>query len=145
MLEIMGDDAFNACESLTCISIPASVQEIGSLCFLGCKSLNSITFESQSNLVHLWDLGVLEVANLEIPDSVETIGRITTSSRQGYMVVSFGPESKLSAIYQSGDGSGRTRAFVRYSEATLRRFRANVHSLPECVHSHWIFDGFLII
>jgi hypothetical protein len=143
MLEIVGQNAFNSCESLVRIAIPASIQRIGRHCFLDCKSLNSIIFESPSNLSVLWELEVLGITSLEIPDSVEVIRGMTRSSREGGLVLSFGPESKLSAVYprlgfRAGlgaivgaaypspspkEGSG---AFVRYSEATLRKFRANI-------------------
>jgi hypothetical protein len=126
MLEIIDEMAFNSCKSLPHISIPASIQQIGTLCFFACESLTSITFESPSNLSILCNLGALMLPSIDIPDSVEVIKGMTKSSRAGSLIVSFGSESKLSAVdpvYYLRDEIG---AFVRYSEATLRKFRANV-------------------
>jgi hypothetical protein len=125
MLEIINDDAFNYCKSLSQISIPASVQQIGTGSFVECDSLISITFESPSHLVELCDLGNLIITALEIPDSVEVISGMTTSSREGSLVVSFGVESRLSIVYPRQYPQQGIGAFVRYSERTLRRFRAN--------------------
>jgi hypothetical protein len=126
LLVIIDDGVFNSCESLTQISIPASIQRIGSQCFVACDSLHSITFESPSNLTMLCDLGDLIVSSLEIPDSVEVINGMTTSSAEGSLVVSFGPESKLSFVYPRPYQKQGIGAFVRYSEATLRKFRSNI-------------------
>jgi hypothetical protein len=126
MLEIINRMAFNSCKSLPRISIPASIQQIGQLCFVACKSLTSITFESPSNLVILCDLGAVILPSLEIPDSVEVISGMTKSRLVGSFVVSFGSESKLLAVYRTNFALLGIGAFVRYSEATLRKFRANV-------------------
>jgi hypothetical protein len=126
MLEIIYGMAFHSCKSLPHISIPGSIQQIGSQCFVECKSLTSITFESPSNLSILCDLGDLMLPSLEIPDSVEVINGITKSSGKVPLVVSFSSGSKLSTVYPTYHRQGEFGAFVRYSEATLRRFRANV-------------------
>jgi hypothetical protein len=131
MLVIINMRAFHCCKSLPRISIPASIQMIGQECFLACDSLTSITFESPSNLVVLCDLGDLMMPSVEIPDSVEVIRGMTRSLVAGSIVISFGSEPKLSAVYQrifAEDGIG---AFVRYSEATLRKFRANVDDFAQ--------------
>jgi hypothetical protein len=125
-LEIIDVAAFNSCTSLTHISIPPSIQQICSQCFVACESLTSIIFESPSNLSILGDLGDLMLPSLEIPDSVEVIGGMTTSATPGSLVVSFGSEPKVSAVYPRRFLRQGIGAFVRYSEATLRKFRANV-------------------
>jgi hypothetical protein len=131
MLEIVKEMAFSSCKSLTRISIPASIQQIGSRCFHCCESLASVTFQSPSNLVLLWELGDLILPSIDIPDSVEVIIGMTTASTPGSMVVSFGSESKLSAVCPRRYRKHRTGAFVRYSEATLRRFRVNVDDFTQ--------------
>jgi hypothetical protein len=125
-LEVIYDAVFNSCELLTHISIPASIQQIGSQCFVCCESLTSITFESPSNLTILYDLGDLKLSSIDIPDSVEVIRGMTTSSTAGSFIVSFGSQSKLSAVYPRRYAKQGIGAFVRYPEATLRQFRANV-------------------
>jgi hypothetical protein len=123
--------AFLSCKSPPYISILTSIQEIGFQCFHACESLASITFESQSNLVILWDLGDLMLASLEIPDWVEVVRGMTESSTAGSLIVSFGSESKLSAVYPNRLWSQGIRAFMSYSEATLRKFRANLDDIAD--------------
>jgi hypothetical protein len=130
-LEIINNAAFNACKSLTHVSIPVSIQQIGRHCFFDCESLTSITFESPSNLTILCDLGNLMLTSLDIPDSVEVIRGMTQSSTAGSLIVSFGSKSKLSAVYPTYSVHLRIGAFVRYSEATLRKFRANVDDFAD--------------
>jgi hypothetical protein len=125
-VEIIDAAAFRSCESLPHISIPASIQQIGNRCFLDCDALTSITFESPSNLSILWELGALNLRSIEIPDSVEVMRGMTDSSTARSLVVSFGCKSKLSTVYPQGYDIWGIGAFVRYSEATLRKFRATV-------------------
>jgi hypothetical protein len=126
LIEIISENAFNSCTALTGISIPASIQQIGSQCFFDCESLTSITFESPSNLCILGDLDNLMMPSIEIPDSVEVIRGMTKSSQKGSLIVSFGSKPKLSAVYPMRFGRSGIGAFVRYAEATLRNFRTNV-------------------
>jgi hypothetical protein len=138
-IEIIRWMAFTYCTSLTQISVPASIQEIGSHCFHGCESFTSITFESPSNLYMLSDLGDLMLSLIEVPDSVEVIKGVTASLAKGSLVVSFGPESKLSALEARSRPSRGIAAFVRYSEGALRRFRENVDDFAPVPNSDELF------
>ena len=42
-IQIIGDDAFSGCTSITSLAIPDSVDEIGSYAFKGCSNLTSVT------------------------------------------------------------------------------------------------------
>jgi hypothetical protein len=130
-LAIVDDAAFDDCRSLPHISIPASIQQIGSSCFVDCESLTAIIFESPSHLSILGNLGNLGLPSIDIPDSVEVIRGMTTSSTAGSLIVSFGSKSKLSAVYPRQYPKGGIGAFVRYSEATLKRFRATVDDFAQ--------------
>lgn len=60
-VKIIGNQAFYDCESLTNITIPASVTSIGDYAFEGCSSLTSITFDGAKEqwekiqLGYAWD------------------------------------------------------------------------------------------
>jgi hypothetical protein len=125
-IEIIDKMAFGSCESLSRMSIPASIDKVGGRCFVDCKSLISVTFESPSHLTILEELGTLQIANLEIPDSVEVIRGMTTLPQDISLVVSFGSESKLAIVSPTRYSKLGTGAFVRYPEAMSKRFRANV-------------------
>jgi hypothetical protein len=126
MLEVIDEAAFSCCGSLRQISIPASIQQIRTRCFEYCESLRSIEFESPSNLAVLCDLGDLAASSLEIPDSVEAIRGMTNSLRKRALVVSFDANSRLAVVCPNRSRKHGVAAFVRYSEATLRSFRANL-------------------
>ena len=41
-VKIIGDDAFESCDTLTSITLPESVTEIGMFAFRGCEGLNEL-------------------------------------------------------------------------------------------------------
>jgi hypothetical protein len=77
-------------------------------------------------LTILGELGILQIADLEIRDSVEEIRGMRTSPPEMSLVVSFGPESKLAMVSPRSNPKLGTGAFVRYPEVILRRFRVSV-------------------
>jgi hypothetical protein len=74
----------------------------------------------------LYDLGDLTLPSIDIPDSVDVIHGMTKSLTAGSLIVSFGSKSNLSAVYPRLYPTGGIGAFVRYSEAILRKFREDV-------------------
>ena len=68
--------AFDGCESLTSISIPASVTEIESCAFRGCTSLKEVRFAENSQLEIIWEAAFSSCQSLEsftVPKWVERI------------------------------------------------------------------------
>ena len=71
----IGDSAFYCCYSLTNISIPGSITSIGDDAFLACKSLTSISIPDGVTSIGAWTFGDCSaLTSLSIPDSVTSIG-----------------------------------------------------------------------
>ena len=69
------EDAFNACDSLTSITIPDSVTSIGGSAFRDCRSLTSITIPD--GVTSIGDGAFYQctgLTNITIPDSITSIG-----------------------------------------------------------------------
>ncbi len=107
--------AFTNCKSLKSIVIPASVRFIGSAVFRGCESLESVTFEANSNLRSIyseWDSqskvyggafsDCISLKSIVIPSSVENIGSATFKGCTLLESVTFEANSILESI-QGGD------------------------------------------
>ena len=65
---------FQDCTSLTSVTIPNSVKEIGSLAFNGCTSLTSVTIPN--SVISIWTKtfqNCTSLASIEIPNSVTSI------------------------------------------------------------------------
>ena len=74
-VKVIGDSAFQGCESLTSINIPNSVTTIGGLAFGGCESLTSINMpNSVTTIGDCAFLGCSSLTSINIPNSVTTIG-----------------------------------------------------------------------
>ncbi|WP_300828359.1 leucine-rich repeat protein [uncultured Rikenella sp.] len=118
--ELRFDGAFAKCTSLTSIEIPASVETIESTAFWGCSSLESVTFEPESQLKIIGGGGYpssmssaalveyhgafakcTSLTSIEIPASVETIGESAFWGCSKLKSVTFKPDSHLKII----DGS----------------------------------------
>jgi hypothetical protein len=125
-LTVIEDLAFSGCMLLTTITIPASVRRIGNRCFSNCESLTQILFESPSQLYELGDFWNCSFDRIDIPDSVHIIGLLPLAREGSSCTVMFGTGSQLGAIsvvVDSMEMALSRRAFVRYSEGTLRRLR----------------------
>ena len=69
------DGAFNGCTSLTSVTIPDSVTNIGNYAFNGCTSLTSVTItDSVTNIGNYAFNGCTSLTSVTIPNSVTSIG-----------------------------------------------------------------------
>ena len=69
--------AFNGCDYLTSLVIPGRLTNLDVRTFANCTSLNSVTFEEDSNLKRISDYAFLNCTSLtsiNIPDSLSRIG-----------------------------------------------------------------------
>jgi hypothetical protein len=76
-LTIIENGMFNNCTSLTGITIPAGVTEIGWGAFLNCTSLETVSFASGSRLKSIGDRafnGCTNLTSINLPASVTDIG-----------------------------------------------------------------------
>jgi hypothetical protein len=72
----IGEMAFNACSSLTTVSIPDSVTSIGSQAFWPCISLTTISIpDSVTNIGWAAFSGCVNLTTISIPDSITNIGQ----------------------------------------------------------------------
>jgi len=71
----IGGQAFLGCRSLASITLPASVTQIGGQSFLGCTSLASITLPASVTQIGVAAFqGCTSLASITIPESVTQIG-----------------------------------------------------------------------
>ncbi len=75
-IEYIGSSAFYNCKSIKKVSIPKNIKEIESGVFAGCSSLKKVDFSEAVNLTELahFAFGMCAIEEIDIPDSVETIG-----------------------------------------------------------------------
>ena len=99
--------AFSDCTALTSIDIPASVEIIGAAAFSGCTRLASVKFESNSQLKAIAGgynpsdgafYGCTSLTSIEIPASVQTIGKAAFQECTKLATVKFDKESRLKTI-----------------------------------------------
>ena len=102
---------FSKCEALTAIEIPASVETIKGAAFYNCSSLATVTFEKGSRLKIIGDfhasypylylgafLNCRALTSIEIPASVERIGRAAFKGCSSLAIVTFETGSQLETI-----------------------------------------------
>lgn len=144
----IGDYAFNVCDQLTSVTIPASVEHIGELAFSDTKALGIVEFESGSQLERIGNYAFFKTAlpSIELPASLKVIGSNAFNSEQ-LTQVTFPDNSELDSIQESAFfGSAITSftvpASVRYiggmafhSTTKLKEFTfADIeHSRLECI------------
>lgn len=122
-LTTIGDYAFSYTQSLTTITIPASVWYIGSNAFRECSALEGITFEEGSRLTTIGDNAFYQDQSLKaisIPDGVMTIGLSSFYNCTSLMEVKF-PARLESIGYQAFYGAGITTADFPESLKTDRK------------------------
>ncbi len=149
--------AFYACP-LTSITLPASVESIGSTAFMNCTKLITVIFEKNSKLVaiegeysngngaigqgHDWGTfnGCTALTAIEIPANVETIGIAAFKGCSNLATVTFESGSKLKTIegtlyhtYPIITGYG---AFSDCSSLSSIEIPANVQTIGSCAFSN---------
>ena len=93
-------EAFAYDNDITSVTIPSSVDEIGINAFLLCDNLESVTFESGSNLKTIDGnaFGNTKIQSISIPASVETIGELAFTECEELASVTFESGSNLKSI-----------------------------------------------
>ena len=73
--DVIGNQAFDGCSSLTSLTLPSSVTSIGSSAFSGCSGLTSLTLPSSVTSID-WSAfsGCSGLTSLTLPSSVTSIG-----------------------------------------------------------------------
>jgi len=100
-LETIGNGAFDSCEVLTSIQIPASVRSIGKYSFIFCYDLASITFEAGSRLESIGEEAFYDcdaLTSIVIPASVISIRDLAFYSCDILETVTFAAGSLLENI-----------------------------------------------
>jgi hypothetical protein len=113
--------SFYECESLKSICVPASLVVFEGSCFNGCTSLSVITFESPSLLQAIQGYLPDSVSQIDVPDSVKYIACET----HAHNVLNIGPDSQLERFHVDTGYHKVGGAFVRFSEAVLKRWRSH--------------------
>jgi predicted DsbA family dithiol-disulfide isomerase len=82
---------------LTSIHIPSSIQKICEWCFLECKSLASVTFDSDTKVSRFDDYAFSDsgLTSIHVPSSVEVICEKCFSGCKSLASVTGDPGSKL--------------------------------------------------
>ena len=73
--DVIGNQAFDGCSSLTSLTLPSSVTSIGSSAFSGCSGLTSLTLPSSVTKIGWYAFrGCSGLTSLSLPSSVTEIG-----------------------------------------------------------------------
>jgi hypothetical protein len=110
------DRAFDECETLKSICIPASVTFLGAECFDRCQRLSQVTFETGSQLTEIGPSAFRCCHSLKsicIPALVECIPESCFANCMSLSTVSFESEAKLGRIcYWAFGGCASLRSFT---------------------------------
>ena len=101
----IGDSAFELCQNLPNVTIPAGVTEIGVEAFADCDSLEVVDFAEGSKCTSIGEGAFYECSNLKsitIPAGVTEIGNWAFEECVGLGTVNFAKESKCTSI---GEGA----------------------------------------
>ena len=95
--DVIGNQAFDGCSSLTSLTLPSSVTSIGSSAFSGCSGLTSLTLPSSVTSIE-WSAfsGCSGLTSLTLPSSVTSIGGSAFSGCSGLSSIYVNWESPLS-------------------------------------------------
>ena len=95
--DVIGNQAFDGCSSLTSLTLPSSVTSIGSSAFSGCSGLTSLTLPSSvTSIGESAFRGCSSLASLTLPSSVTSIGKSAFSGCSGLTSIYVSWESPLS-------------------------------------------------
>ena len=95
--DVIGNQAFDGCSSLTSLTLPSSVTSIGSFAFSGCSGLTSLTLPSSvTSIGESAFRGCSSLASLTLPSSVTSIGKSAFSGCSGLTSIYVSWESPLS-------------------------------------------------
>ncbi|MDR2047515.1 MAG: leucine-rich repeat protein [Clostridiales bacterium] len=97
----IADSGFSSAKSMTAITIPASVTEIGSKAFYQCLKLETVTFEEGSALKKIGTYAFSEdylITEISLPAGLETIDEYAFYKDAALKTVAFGEESGLESI-----------------------------------------------
>jgi len=100
-LREIGVYAFQGASALTSISIPKNVTSIGTHAFQGASSLETVTFDTDSNLTSIGEqafYGVNNLSSIIIPKSVTSIGTDAFYEASKLTSVTFEDNSELTSI-----------------------------------------------
>ena len=135
-LKTIGNNAYYRCTSLTSIEIPASVETIEKKAFMHCSSLATVTFEKGSQLKTIagdsYDGAFSDCSSLtsiEIPASVETIGKEAFKRCSSLATVTFEKGSQLKIIGGGYSSSYYYGAFLGCSSLTSIEIPASVETI----------------
>jgi hypothetical protein len=94
--------------------IPSTVQILGSYCFLFCKSLSSISFESNSQLTRIESnaFSSSSLQSIVIPSTVQILGSYCFSFCKSFSSISFESNSQLARIELSGFSSPSLHSII---------------------------------
>jgi hypothetical protein len=101
IVTVIGDEAFESCESLKSIHIPAPVRVIGLSCFEGCQSLSRVTFESGSALQTIQQCAFRSCVSLHsicIPSSVRVIGQLCFANCTALVAFEFEANAQIDTM-----------------------------------------------
>ena len=95
--DVIGNQAFDGCSSLTSLTLPSSVTSIGSSAFSGCSGLTSLTLPSSvTSIGESAFSGCSGLTSLTLPSSVSSIGESAFSGCSGLSSIYVNWESPLS-------------------------------------------------
>ena len=155
-VKVIGDSAFQGCESLTSINIPNSVTTIENGAFSGCSSLTSINIPNSVTTIGDFAFnGCESLTSINIPNSVTTIGNWAFANCESLTSITI-PSSVVTIIGNPfmlwhGNLNNESKAFIyednvlfNKNKTTLIAYRAKEtnYTIPNSVTTIgiWAFN-----